>query len=199
MSTTTTTSPHEPEIAETSAIQNESLIHALREAKITILHSESNQKLSLEKELHEKGCRVIAGESKIKVEKVESEKEKKEQFAKEMISEVKLCAEYVKEEHQQRMQYAKEDHDTLKRYMKEEHGAKIRVLEHIDWNGQMQKQKGAEERDEMDVDDTKQEFERVGYEEPRLMLWKRSGRFSDGWKEYATLNCIGLNGKKGIY
>jgi hypothetical protein len=57
------------------------------------------------------------------------------------------------------MQYAKEDHDTLKRYMKEEHDAKMRVLEHIDGNGQMQKQKGAEEHDEMEVDDTKQNFE----------------------------------------
>lgn len=66
---------------------------------------------------------------------------------------------YVKEEHQQRMQYAKEDHDTLKRYMKEEHDGKMRMLEHADGNGQMQKQKGAEDRDEMEVDDTKQEFE----------------------------------------
>lgn len=57
------------------------------------------------------------------------------------------------------MQYAKEDHDTLKRYMKEEHDGKMRMLEHADGNGQMQKQKGAEDRDEMEVDDTKQEFE----------------------------------------
>jgi hypothetical protein len=42
-------------------------------------------------------ARAIARESKIKVEKVESEKEKKEQFAKEMISEVKLCAELKRE------------------------------------------------------------------------------------------------------
>jgi hypothetical protein len=66
---------------------------------------------------------------------------------------------YFKEEHQQRMQYAQEDHDTLQRYMKEEYDAKMRILEHVDGNVEIEKQKGAEERDEMEVDETKQRFD----------------------------------------
>jgi hypothetical protein len=76
MSTTTTTSPHDPKLAATLAIQNEPSIpisilrdqhritqaraDALTQARITVLHSESKQKLSLEKELHEERRKAIA-------------------------------------------------------------------------------------------------------------------------------------------
>jgi hypothetical protein len=66
---------------------------------------------------------------------------------------------YVKEEHQQRMQYAKEEHHTRERYMKEEHDAKMRILDDAGRHAEIEKKKGAEERDEMEVDDAKQTLE----------------------------------------
>lgn len=66
---------------------------------------------------------------------------------------------YLTEEHQQRMQYAKEEHDTRERYMKEEHGAKMRILDDADRDREIEKKKGAEERDEIEVDDGKRTFE----------------------------------------
>lgn len=114
------------------------------------------------------------------------------------------------------MQYAKEDHDTRERYMKEEHDAKMRILNDADRDGEIEKKKGAEGRDEMEVDGAKQTFEVREQDDERdgapdrkrrkpnaknseWAVKKRGGRFSDGWREYATLNCIGLNGKKRMY
>jgi hypothetical protein len=101
MPTTTTTSPHDPKLAATLAIQNESLIRisilrdqhrltqvradALTQARINVLHSDSKQKLSLEKKLHEERRKAMAKEIEVRVEKAEMEKEKREQFLRGMI------------------------------------------------------------------------------------------------------------------
>jgi hypothetical protein len=113
MSTTTTTSPHDPNLAATLSIQNESLIRisnvreqhrfaqaredALTQTKINILYSESKQKLSLEKELHEERRKAIAREIELRVKKAEMEKEQKEQFLKEMIVQLELSEELKRE------------------------------------------------------------------------------------------------------
>jgi len=66
---------------------------------------------------------------------------------------------YMKEELQQRMQYEKEHYDRREKYMKDEHAEKMRILEDADGNGEIGKQRGAEERDEMEVDDTEPKIE----------------------------------------
>ena len=65
----------------------------------------------------------------------------------------------MKEELQQRMQYEKEHYDRREKYMKDEHAEKMRILEDADGNGEIGKQRGAEERDEMEVDDTEPKIE----------------------------------------
>jgi hypothetical protein len=66
---------------------------------------------------------------------------------------------YLKEEHQQRVQYEKEHHYRREKYMMHEHAEKMRILKDADGNGEIGTQRGAEERDEMEVDDTKPKIE----------------------------------------
>ncbi len=70
---------------------------ALTQAKITILYSESKQKLSLEKELHEERRKAIAKEIEMRAKKAEMEKEKKEQLLKEMFVQLNLSEELKRE------------------------------------------------------------------------------------------------------
>lgn len=94
MSTITTTSPHDPKLVATLAIQNESLREdALTQPKINILYLESTHKLSLEKEIYEERRKEIAKEIELRVKKAEMEKKQKEQFLKEMILQLKLTEE----------------------------------------------------------------------------------------------------------
>ncbi len=98
MSTATTTSTHDPKLAAALAIQNESLREdALTHTKINILYSESKQKFSLEKELHEERRKAITREIGLGVREAEMEKEQKEQFLKEMIVQLKLTEELKRE------------------------------------------------------------------------------------------------------
>ena len=125
---------------------------------------------------------------------------------------------YMKEELQQRMQYEKEHYDRREKYMKDEHAEKMRILEDADGNGEIGKQRGAEERDEMEVDDTEPKIEareqdegveksgnkRKSSAENSEQAKKKRGWCcgnesvwaSDGRREYAALKCIDLHGKK---
>jgi hypothetical protein len=66
---------------------------------------------------------------------------------------------YLKEEHQQRMQYERDHYYRRENYMKDEHAEKMRILKDADGNGEIGTQRGAEEHDEMEVDDTKPKIE----------------------------------------
>jgi hypothetical protein len=66
---------------------------------------------------------------------------------------------YMKEEHEQKTQYEKDHHWRREKYMKDEHAEKMRILKDADGNGEIGTQRGTEERDEMEVDDTKPKIE----------------------------------------
>ena len=66
---------------------------------------------------------------------------------------------YMKEEHEQKTQYEKDHHWRREKYMKDEHAEKMRILKDADGNGEIGTQRGAEEHDEMEVDDTKPKIE----------------------------------------
>lgn len=57
------------------------------------------------------------------------------------------------------MQYEKSHYHRREWYMKEEHVEKMRILGDADGNREIGKQRGAEERDEMEVDATEPKIE----------------------------------------
>jgi hypothetical protein len=66
----------------------DSYLHPSRpttQARINVLHSESKQELSLEKEPHEERREAMAKEIEVRLKKAEMEKEKREQFLRGMI------------------------------------------------------------------------------------------------------------------